>query len=237
MNLTKTLCADSTIKNRTGNITVALIRLITNTWGQPDTQALACLGAFGNSGQAAPLYDVTSSSGAVVIENKIFEILSHTGAESSIQINSVQGLRLFPSENPKKSLKVVPGESFVLTGDDTKEINMGGKTLPVEHLGELEHENQITQFLRDLETNLKMWKVTAARPNDLSECLRWTKQLSGTVKLSSNSVFTSIAQLEQNVIGQMNSNQLADYLRGAHSGVKRKEIPKEKSQILLQKGL
>lgn len=235
--------------DRNAPLTASLLRLNTGLRGSPDTKAMASIGVFDNSGKVA-VQDVSANSrqeeiSLLNLTTAIVDGFKDSAGGSVVDVvapASQLAFRRLPSSKPLNNIRVRGGSTtYLLFSDDTKEIIVGGRTVPIEDMGPPQSEATIGKFFEFVEQQLRMWVVVGNRKDDITTVMEWVRGVeqyletitANAIDVGDTSLISrarglrrTIAKRTQSVIGnilrignmervdQLNSQQQANFLRG-----------------------
>ena len=232
-------------------IQVVGVRLFTSGYGNPDTQAITSIFTLNNHPHAASeLYEmqIQNHRGRVAGGYHISQfdpVLAHLLETSTVETHIFAApdgclVRRYPWDEPSTEARLVPGMNCViLTGDintfTTVEIDDDHVQVTE---AQLESEQDLADFLRAIESNIRNWKVLGTHEMHVSAAIGFVKKLQSYFETRYNdpvlsctlrsrikvlrrvalarekSITQAILQLENKIgVDRLNSQQQADFLR------------------------
>lgn len=238
--------ASSAIGSRAASTYAFLYRLMSNTYANPDTRALTCIAGFNTSGivPVVDIYPTYSSSNSAFATQLIADLSNMNTCGIRLQC-PVPLLRRMPTDTPLAQLVIPSGQrTFILlaSGIDPTYLLCGDTPLSIEAT-RLSSEQEISDFLKFIDSQLRVWSVMGTRQAQITQVIEWIRtiesMLSATVQQDTtvsvrirdrvHSLIASVQKTQgtiisqilslanQDKIGALNSAQAAAFLRGTQS--------------------
>eukprot|EP01064_Diplonema_japonicum_P010131 TRINITY_DN1747_c0_g1_i2.p1 TRINITY_DN1747_c0_g1~~TRINITY_DN1747_c0_g1_i2.p1 ORF type:complete len:1469 (+),score=315.49 TRINITY_DN1747_c0_g1_i2:45-4451(+) len=157
---------DTVSANCDRSVNVGLLRIKTRDDDNPDTRAMACIGAFSTTGRTGVI-DVDlrdelpgSEHGVALVRRAVVGSLKHSSAMSTT-LTVDGGAAPLPSVNAQKTITVSTAHaSYVYVAQSSMtEATVGGIVCSVQEMGRPHTEEVLHGSLECLENQLKIWQV------------------------------------------------------------------------------
>ncbi len=180
------------VSGRSAPTTVCLYRAMTDKKANPDTRALACIGAFNTASGKIPLCDIdTDLSEKGITEEmalqsfveRLVTDLKPTTIRGTALAAPANVLSRMPGDTETDKLMVPCGKTayvLVKPKTDLTGLTCGGAPLALEYAS-LCDESAIEGFLVFTESQLRVWTVMGARDLQIDTVIEWFRQLEALI--------------------------------------------------------
>eukprot|EP00397_Hematodinium_sp_SG-2012_P003676 GEMP01003684.1.p1 GENE.GEMP01003684.1~~GEMP01003684.1.p1 ORF type:complete len:1155 (+),score=327.23 GEMP01003684.1:76-3540(+) len=168
-------------------LSFSLVRLMTSSYGEPDTQALACMGSWSNVADSTPVIDITPPP-EYSVDAFVDTVLETDGAQffrgdiGNMVVLEAPGsvLRRTPLQDPvaRMQLRVNNNSQMVmlLVDQGVESLTLDGVSYALK-FDDAPSEHDLVPFLSAVENQMRMWAVMGSCADRMKKVAQWLTDL------------------------------------------------------------